>query len=263
MDIDERIKAYWEDPVTRSLIDENLRMLEEGVVTTHLRPGMEIVDIGCGDGESTIRYASLVKKCLGLERSEHLISRAQEKLSASRLPNLSFSSGDINELGAYIGQFDLAITQRVVTNMSSWDAQVAVMDNVRAVLRPGGIYVMVENISEGHDYLNALRAGVGLREIPRHWHNLYLNHQMVMKYFEGRFHLIRHHTFELYSLLTRVYTNLFASFEGFGKEAVKDPIFQVADQAARDLQEAFGETVIIGNDASLGTIQGYALQKVE
>src|SRR5260221_9530280 len=98
MEIQEQIKAYWQDPNTRSLIDENLRKLEEGVVLRYLEPSFEIVDIGCGDGYSTFEYASRVKHCLGLESSDYLRKKATQKFADRSLSNTEFKSGDIMDL---------------------------------------------------------------------------------------------------------------------------------------------------------------------
>lgn len=262
MEIRDQIKDYWKDPDTRSLIDENLRKLEEGIVIHYAEPGSEIIDIGCGDGYSTFQYASHVKRCVGVESSDYLLDKARQKLSEISLTNTEIRAGDIMDLKDYKQQFDLAVTQRVLINLPSWEHQKKAIENVRAVLRPGGIYVMIENTFEGHDVMNEYRAALGLRKISRHWHNLYFHHDQLMEFLRNRFHLVGHHTFGLYYLLTRVFMNKIACFEGFGKDAVKDPIFSKADAAARKIQEQFGDQVTIGSHPSFGAIQGFALRKL-
>jgi len=262
MDLKERIKAYWQDPNTRSLIDENLRKLEEGVVLRHLEPNFELIDIGCGDGYSTIEYAARVKRCVGVESSDYLREKAKAKFAQLGMKNTEFFAGDILDLKAYRQQFDLAVTQRVLINLTSWDLQQQAIENVRSVLRPGGLYVMIENTYEAHDAVNAFRDGLGLKKISKHWHNLYFHHDPLMEFLRSRFHVVAHHSFGLYYLLTRVFMNQIASFEGFGKEAVKDPIFEKADAAARKLHEMFGDQVQIGGLPAFGAVQGFVLRKL-
>jgi len=261
MDLQQQIHEYWEDPDTISLIDTNLRKLEEGVVNIYLEPNQEIIDIGCGDASSTLVYATQVKHCVGLERSEYLLGQAQKNLDKSGLANTVFITGDIAYLEQWRDTFNLAITQRVLINLTSWELQKQAIQNVRSVLRPGGIYIMIENTYEGHDAMNTLRAAVGLGKISKHWHNLYFHHEKLMDFLLSRFCLIRHHTFDLYYLLTRVYLNMFASFEGYGKDATKDSIFKIADQASRKLHECMGESVQIGDGPAFGPIQAFVLRR--
>jgi ubiquinone/menaquinone biosynthesis C-methylase UbiE len=262
MALRDEIRAYWQDPNTRSLIDDNMRTLEEAVVLRYLEPNFEIIDIGCGDGYSTFEYASRVKSCVGIEPSDYLRKRAEEKFAQLSLANTRFETGDIMDLSRAGERFDLAVTQRVLINLTSWDLQKQAIENVRKVLRPGGIYVMVENTYEGHDAMNDLRQVVGLPPLSKHWHNLYFHHEQLLEFLAARFHLIAHHTFSLYYLLTRVFMNQIASFEGFGRNAVKDPIFDKADPAARRLQEVFGAKVRVGDGPSFGAIQAFALRKL-
>jgi len=261
-EIREQIRAYWQDPNTRSLIDENLRKLEESCVTRYLEPNFTIVDVGCGDGYSTFEYASRVRNCLGLEQSDLLRSRAEERFAQAGVGNTRFMAGDIMDLSSVKDRFDLAITQRVLINLTSWEEQKAAIDNVRSLLRPGGIYVMIENTYEGHDALNEYRVALGMEKIPKHWHNLYFHHSELLHHLNQRFHVLAHHSFNLYYLLTRVFMNQVASFKGFGKDAVKDPIFETADAAARRMQEALGSRLSVGDSPSLGPIQAFILRRV-
>lgn len=262
MDLQEQIRAYWQDPNTRSLIDENLRKLEEGVVLRYLEPNFEIVDVGCGDGYSTFEYAARVKSCIGLELSDHLRLKAEEKFAQLAVANTRFESGDVMDLAGYAHRFDLAVTQRVLINLTSWDLQKQAIENVRSVLRPGGLYVMIENTYEGHDAMNDLRASIGLPKLSKHWHNLYFHHDQLLDHLSRRFRVVAHHTFGPYYLITRVFMNQIASFEGFGKDAVRDPIFEKADAAARRLQETFGDKIRIGDAPSFGAIQAFVLRKL-
>lgn len=262
MDIQQQVRDYWQDPNTRSLIDENLRKLEEGVVLRYLEPNFEIIDIGCGDGYSTFQYATRVKSCVGLEQSDYLRNKAIENFAKNGVTNTTFVPGDIMDLSAYRNRFDLAVTQRVLINLTSWKAQKQAIENVRSVLRLGGLFVMIENTYEGHDMMNEFRAKMGLVKISRHWHNLYFCHDQLMEFLNTRFHIVSHHTFDLYYLITRIFMNQIASFEGFGKDAVKDPLFDRADAAARQLHETLGRQIKVWNGPSFGPIQGFVVRKM-
>ena len=259
------IDEYWEKPDTVSLIDKNLRQLETQFVLSNLSSIDELADFGCGDGESTVHYAARVAKCLALEHSNTLRSKAQKRFEEAGLKNVTLVPGDVQNLGEYRGKFNVAVTQRVVINFMSWPEQQKVLDNIWAALRPGGRYVMVENTFEGFEAMNSLRRAVGLPNVPLHdWHNYFLHYDKLMEYLEGKFVIEKVHTFNLYYLLTRVFVNMFAKFEGFGAKAVRDDIFEVSDAAARKLYELFGDKIHIDvpKGQSFGPIQGWVLRRM-
>jgi ubiquinone/menaquinone biosynthesis C-methylase UbiE len=259
----DEIEAYWECANTVSLLDSNLRRLEEETVLSHLDRTMAFADFGCGSGESTVRYAAAVKSCLALEQSSHLRAQAQQRFREAKLQNVELVGGSVQDLSAYTNRFDAVLTQRVVINFLNWEQQQAVIENVRATLKPGGLYIMIENTFEGFENLNAVRRAVGLDDIPLHWHNYFLHYPLLMDFLKDKFVVERVHTFDLYYLLTRVFVNMFAKFEGYGANAKFDETFKVADPAARVLFETIGSRVSIKHQAgnSFGPIQAFILRK--
>ncbi|AGB01514.1 class I SAM-dependent methyltransferase [Methanoregula formicica] len=260
-----KIDEYWEMPNTVSLLDKNLRKLETDFVLSHLSSNDELADLGCGGGESTIHYAKKVKSCLALEHSNQLRSIAKKRFKSEKLKNISLVDGDILDLSAYSGKFNVVVTQRVLINFLSWDEQKQIIDNIWSTLRPGGRYIMVENTFEGFEELNAVRRGVNLPNIPLHdWHNYFLHYDKFIDYIEDKFVIETTHTFNLYYLLTRVFLNMFANFEGYGSLAKKDRIFDIADVAARELHEKYGNkiTIQVNKGDSFGPIQGFVLRRM-
>ena len=123
----------------------------------------------------------------------------------------------------------------------TWDEQQFVLNNIWKTLRPGGRYLMIENTFEGFEALNSVRRTVGLTNIPLHdWHNYFLHYDKFMSFIENKYVVEKHTTFNLYYLLTRVFLNMFAKFDGYGSGAKKDEIFAMADVAARHLHELIG-----------------------
>lgn len=225
----------------------------------------DFADFGCGNGESTVHYARRVKTCFALEHSNTLRHKAAQKFSEFKLQNVTLIGGDVTDLSEHKCKFNVALTQRVVINFMTWDEQKEVLMNIWHSLRPGGRYIMIENTFEGFEALNSVRRNAGLPNIVLHdWHNYFLHHDKFIKFIEGKFILEKTHTFNLYYLLTRVFVNMFANFEGFGKSAKKDPIFDIADKAAYDLYKLLGDSVRIytPNGCSFGPIQGFVLRRM-
>jgi ubiquinone/menaquinone biosynthesis C-methylase UbiE len=260
----DEIEAYWEGANTVSLLDSNLRMLEESTVLRYLDRNMDFADLGCGGAESTVRYAAAVKSCVALEQSGHLRSKAKARFDDAKLSNVELVAGSVSDLSKYKNRFDGVLTQRVVINFLSWEEQKAVINNIRSTLKPGGLYVMVENTYEGLENLNSVRRQVGLDNIPVHWHNYFLHYLPLMEFLKDKFVLENVHTFDLYYLLTRVFENMFGKFEGYGANAKFDEIFKIADPAAKKLFETLGDRLSIkllaGN--SFGPIQTFVLRKI-
>jgi SAM-dependent methyltransferase len=240
-----------------------MRELEVAFVEQYLEPGLHAADIGCGDGRATRRYAARVASIVGIERSERLRGLAEGDQEREQIANLTFSPGDILDLSEYRNAFDVVITERVLINLPSWEHQQRAIAEIAGALRPGGRYVMLENTTDGDDALNRLRERVGLKPIPQHWHNLFLDWDAFAAFVDRDFELVERRGFSLYYVLTRVYGQMFASFEGFGAAAKADPVFAHLDPAARRLEETFGGSVAFGEDAVIGPIQGIALRKRE
>src|SRR4051794_2114737 len=163
------IDAYWEDPKTVSLLDTNLRALEESVVLEYLDGRPRLADLGCGAGESTVRYAPKAASCVALEKSNHQLSLAAERFRQAGLTNVDLRSGSVDDLSPYDQCFDIAITQRVLINLPTWQEQQRAILNIHSTIAPGGRYIMVENTYEGAENLNRLRRKLDLSNVPLHW----------------------------------------------------------------------------------------------
>lgn len=256
----EQNKEYWEDQDTISIIDRNLHQLEMDFVSRFLQPDDKMADIGCGGGLATMAYAEKVRECTGIERSDHLRQEARERLAGSDIKNLEFIDGDVLALEAE-AEYDVVVTQRMLINLPSWDYQAKAIDNIYRALKPGGKYVLLENTWDGQDSMNSFRSAAGLKEIPLHWHNEYIDFDQLSEFMAPRFDLLCREGFNLYYFLTRIYVQMFARFEGFGKKASKDPIFEQADRAAREMHDLFKDKVQFAGMPVVGPIQGMAFEK--
>lgn len=254
-DINKQVQEYWEQPGTLSIIDKNLHQIEMDIACKYLQSSDTLADIGCGDGEATIEYAKHVKKCIGFERSNHLRSIASNAARKSGLKNLEFKPGDVMKMKNVKEKFDVIITQRLVINLLSWEEQQEALLNIHNALKPGGRYIMIENTNDSFQEMNDMRVDVGLQPVPQHWHNRFFDYDKLIKFMDGKFQLLKTHDLGLYYFLTRVYVSMFASFKGFGANAVKDPIFEHSDRAARILFEKYHDQIRIGTQRVFGPIQ--------
>ena len=152
--------------------DRGLVALEQRVIQAHVRPGLRVLDVGCGVGE-TLTTLSGVER-VGMDFSPAMIAQA----TASH-PEIRFEEGDIRYDLSRLGLFDLIYTQRCLINLLDQEAQGAAVRRICQQLTPGGCYLAVEHSADGLVALNGLRQQVGLSAIIPPWHNCYLQEDAV------------------------------------------------------------------------------------
>jgi ubiquinone/menaquinone biosynthesis C-methylase UbiE len=255
------IQKYWEQPTTVSIIDSNLHELEIAAASRHLLPTDQLADVGCGNGVATVRYARKVKRCLGLERSAHMRELAARHARAAGVENVAFEEFDILTSPIPTAEFDAIVSQRMLINLASWEEQMEGLRNLHRMLKVGGRAILIENTNDAFQAMNDVRVELGLAPVPQHWHNRFFDYAEFIGFVRGGFQLLHFEDFGLYYLLTRVFTQMFASFEGFGSTAKKDPIFEGADNAARRLHDAMADRVKIEGCRAFGPIQVFVLRR--
>jgi SAM-dependent methyltransferase len=113
-----------------------------------LRPGMRVLDVGCGTGAITRGIAEAVGpggSVVGIDRDPAHVERA--RAGAAAFPNLRFEAGDATSL-VYDAEFDVVTAARTLQWIA--DAGRAVRRMARAIA-PGGWLVVL-------DYNHALNA---------------------------------------------------------------------------------------------------------
>src|ERR1041384_1305831 len=104
-------KALWEEgDFTR--IAESMRESGEALVTTlGISDGLEVLDIGSGDGTTALPAAKLGANVLGVDIANNLVEAGNARAGSAGLPNLRFQEGDASDLSELEDDsFDLAVT---------------------------------------------------------------------------------------------------------------------------------------------------------
>ena len=133
-------KALWEKgDFTR--IAESMRDSGEALVADlGVTPGMNVLDLGCGDGTTALPAARLGAEVLGVDIATNLVKAGIRRAQAEGLTNCRFQEGDASDLEALItGSFDLTVS--IFGAMFAPKPFDVAKEMVR-VTRPGGRIVM-------------------------------------------------------------------------------------------------------------------------
>jgi ubiquinone/menaquinone biosynthesis C-methylase UbiE len=221
---EEPIKSFWDRRArehkmdcTATLGEVALREIEINAISKYLKDGTTVLDVGCGNGYSTLRFAERHEiQISGIDFSEEMINFSEQSLkrSASTLKgSVSFSVQDVLSLDFPENSFDIVITERCLQNLSSWELQCKAIINISRVLKPSGLFLMNECSVTGVDVLVKTMNLFG-KEAPQGiipWHNLFFSDSQLINDPEIRKHLIflqiNNHS-SLYMLITRLFPRL-------------------------------------------------------
>ncbi len=109
-----------------------------GYLLDSLRPGQDLLDVGCGPGTVTVDLARRVDpgSVVGLDRAPEVIEEAEQLRARAGLGNVTFAVGDVYSLTAADDSFDVVHAHQVLQHLSR---PVDALREMQQVLRPGGI----------------------------------------------------------------------------------------------------------------------------
>lgn len=212
----------WGDDPRVTIRDHYFRLLEIAAIEELVRNKRKVLDIGCGTGFATIFYSQWVEEIIGVDYAETMVEKARrllkdpvyfaetmKKYALNGTPtlraNVQFEHGSITELQHGDSSFDAVITERVLINLPTQELQDHAFKEVARVLKPEGIWVLVEVTQQGHQCVDSLRGRFGLSILEKYWHNLYLDETHIADLLPSvGFSLRETWRFETYQFLTKV-----------------------------------------------------------
>lgn len=216
MTAQQEIKAFWDEQARAHLDssiatnpDPNYRELEIAHILPHLSDHGRILDVGCGNGYSTLRFARANPHAivLGVDYSIPMIRAAMDSHTRHHhsLKNVSFLAADVLSLTDLRMQFDIIVTERCLINLPNFTEQKKAILEMKRCLNYGGKLVLVENTMEGLANLNTMRRKFDLPDIKMRWHNQYLPQQEFLKFARQHFQVQTVDNIgNLYYMLSRV-----------------------------------------------------------
>ena len=112
-----------------------------------LRPGMRVLDVGCGPGSITRGLAERVApgEVVGVDLSRETLAAAREEAAARGVTNLRYEEASVYQLPYADGSFDVAYAHQVFQHLRE---PAAALREMLRVLRPGGL-VAVRDVDWG------------------------------------------------------------------------------------------------------------------
>lgn len=184
----EEIREYWAKQarthglsVKASWSDQMAVELEVAEILKHLSDGQVVLDAGCANGHSTIRFArERALRIRGVDQVPDMIEQAQTRLRDEQLQSeVSFALGDITALREPAAAYDRVVVIRVLINLPDEDRQRTALAECAHVLRPGGLLLLSEATLQGWRQMNSLRREWRLPDIPEPDFNRYVDEARI------------------------------------------------------------------------------------
>lgn len=127
-------KGYAAKPVADMAVYE--KKLE--ITQSHLRPDMEVLEIGCGTGTTALRHAPFVKHILASDLSSVMLEIARDKAAAEGIENVTFQQAAVEELALSPNSLDVVLAMSILHLLEDKEAALA---RIFATLKPGGLLI--------------------------------------------------------------------------------------------------------------------------
>ena len=156
---DERVTSVFDDMLQRSIPDyDAMRLAVDEVGAAFVRPGTDVVDLGCSRGEALAPYVGLhggAVRCVGVEVSAPMLAAARERWARARDEGL-VEILDLDLAGGY-PDVRASLTLLVLTlQFTPLEARGRILRDARAHTEPGGALVLVEKVQARDAHLDGL-----------------------------------------------------------------------------------------------------------
>lgn len=114
----------------------------------HLRPGLRLLDVGCGPGTITADLAEIVSpgRVLAVDASDEVLAVARAEIARRGVANVDFIIGDVHELDLPDDAFDVVHAHQVLQHVAD---PVQALWEMRRVCKPGGVVAVRDSDYDG------------------------------------------------------------------------------------------------------------------
>ena len=127
-------KRYAAKPIAdEAAYEEKLRRTRE-----YLAPDMNVLEVGCGTGGTSIRHAPYVRHIRATDISPKMLEIARSRATEAGVDNVTFERSDIEHLAVEAGSVDVVLTLSLLHLLEDRDKAIRRIFNM---LKPGGVFV--------------------------------------------------------------------------------------------------------------------------
>jgi 2-polyprenyl-3-methyl-5-hydroxy-6-metoxy-1,4-benzoquinol methylase len=131
---DAAAETYARSPIA----DEASYRTKLSVTQQHLRPDMDVLELGCGTGSTALIHAAFVRHIHAIDISEKMLAIARRKAAAAAVTNIRFEQAAIDAFDGGEARYDAVLALSVLHLLADKEA---VIGKARRWLRPGGLFV--------------------------------------------------------------------------------------------------------------------------
>lgn len=133
-------KALWEKGDFTRIASTMRESGEQLVRKFNIAKGMNVLDVGCGDGTTAIPMARLGAKVLGVDIARNLVEAGNQRVKNEGVQNCRFQEGDATDLSELADQdFDLVVS---IFGVMFAPRPMDVAKELVRVTKPGGRIIM-------------------------------------------------------------------------------------------------------------------------
>jgi ubiquinone/menaquinone biosynthesis C-methylase UbiE len=117
---------------------------------------LDVIELGAGSGRVTQLLVPLVRSLRAYDASRHMLDQAEQNLTSLGYENWELQTADHRSLPAMDQSADVVISGWSICYLADWEAETwevqleKAMFEIRRVLRPGGLIVLLETQGTGH-----------------------------------------------------------------------------------------------------------------
>ncbi len=131
---DKIAEKYAKQPVS----DEAAYQKKLEVTQSYFSPEMEVLEIGCGTGTTSLIHAPFVKHIRATDISQNMIAICKRKAEAQNIANVTFEQATAEDLTVPDGTMDVVMAHSLLHLLEDKEAMMA---KVFRMLKPGGLFV--------------------------------------------------------------------------------------------------------------------------
>lgn len=190
-----------QDEKTVNIPDSFQQDLEYANIYKYLDKNMVVLEIGCGNGYCTNIMRDRVKHIDAIDCSLEMVERARKNFGEQ---NNNFIQDDIRNPKTIAGKkYDAIVCVRVLINLSDLNQQLKALANMRNLLKPGGVLILLEGFLDGFENLSQLRKKIGMNPINPSKINFYSQLSDILPWLDENFHIEDKFHIGSYDFLTR------------------------------------------------------------